>query len=383
MIQGERLKKTFESLVKTDSVSKAEGAFSRMLQGLLQDLGAKTWVDNAGKTTGSDTGNLLAVLSGNRRVPSLLLSAHMDTVQPGEAIQPLFRDGVFRSSGKTILGADDKSAIAILLEAIRVIQERALACGPLELVFTVCEENALAGAKHLDWSRIRSGFGYVLDASDTEGIITHAPAADRLTFHVIGKEAHAGAAPEKGIHAIQLACRAIASLELGRIDRETTCNIGVIEGGFATNIIPNRVTILGEARSHDEIKLQRISETLVAAFQNCIDSYSGPGAGSGLPRVETRVERSYSRTHVPENHPVVLLARRAAESLGRKMVCKASGGGSDANIFFEKGIMAGVLGTGMRDMHTVSEWIRLEDMVRTTELVIQILTLHAATAEGA
>jgi len=379
MIDAERLKKTFLSLVKTSSVSKKEGAFSRMLQGRLENLGASTRTDDAGKTTGSDTGNLIAKFSGNRSVPPLLLSAHMDTVQPGEDIHPVYEDGVFKSDGRTILGADDKSAIAILLESIRVIQENGLPCGPLELVFTVCEEDALAGSKCLDLDRISAKYGYVLDATDIEGIVTRAPAANRLTFDVFGKESHAGAAPEKGINAIHLACRAIASLKLGRIDRETTCNIGVIHGGFATNIVPNRVTVIGEARSHDEAKLERVTETIVGAFKESVERHTGPASGNGLPRLESRVERSFSRTYIPEDHPVVLLARNAAAAMGRKMVCKSSGGGSDANIFFEKGIVTGVLGTGMRDMHTVLEWVRLDDMVRMSELLVKILTLHADT----
>ncbi len=382
MINTDRLKNTFLTLVKTGSVSKSEGAFSRLLQGLLEDLGAKTWVDDAGKATGSDTGNLLAALPGNRPVGPLLLSAHMDTVPPGEQIHPIFEDGVFKSDGKTILGADDKSAIAILLESLRVVQERNLPSGPLELVFTVCEEDALAGAKQLDTRRLSAKWGYVLDATDTEGIITRAPAANRMTFDVFGKEAHAGAAPEKGINAIQVACRAVAALQLGRIDRETTCNIGVIQGGFATNIVPNRVTLIGESRSHDGAKLEKVTAAITEAFKREVDGYSGPGAGEGLPRLEARVERSFSKTDIPEDHPVILLARRAADTLGRKMVCKASGGGSDANIFYEKGITAGVLGTGMRDMHTVSEWIRMDDMVRMSELMVKILVLHAETPSG-
>ncbi|OGP61593.1 MAG: peptidase T [Deltaproteobacteria bacterium RBG_13_49_15] len=377
MINQIRLKDTFLSLVRISSVSKKEAVFSKDIQRRLEKIGAKVFVDDSSGKTGSDTGNLIARLPGNRDAPPLLLSAHMDTVQPGKGIKPVFKDGVFRSNGKTILGADDKSAIAVILETIQTLHENDTPYGPLELVFTVCEEDALAGARNLDFSLISSKYGYALDATDTEGIVTRAPAADRLMFKVFGKEAHAGAAPEKGINAIQLACRAIASLDLGRIDRETTCNIGVIEGGFATNIIPNLVTVTGEARSHDVEKLKQATETIVHAFEKAVNSYQGPGAGDGLPRLETHVEKSFSKTSIPEDHFIVKLARTAALQLGRTITCKPSGGGSDANIFFEKGIIVGVLGTGMRDMHTVSEWIRLDDMVRTGELLMKIIALHA------
>jgi tripeptide aminopeptidase len=246
----------------------------------------------------------------------------------------------------------------------------------LELVFTICEEVGLQGAKHLDFSLITAEYGFALDATDTEGIVTRAPSANRLEFKVHGKEAHAGAAPEKGINAISLASKAIAELEVGRIDHETTCNLGLIEGGTATNIVPNLVTVKGEVRSHDEEKLKRVTDQIVSAFKTVIDDYSGASDGDGLPRLEIQVDSDFRRTRIPDDHPTVSLARKAAENLGRKMVTKTSGGGADANIFFEKGIVTGVLGTGMKDMHSMQESVRLDDMVKTTELLLEIIRLH-------
>ncbi len=211
------------------------------------------------RRSGSNTGNLIARFRGTAKDPPLLLNAHMDTVEPGKGVIPVFKDGIFTSDGTTILGADDKSAIAILLETIRVLQENNLPYGPLELVFTICEETGLLGAKYLDYDLITATYGYALDATDTEGIVTRAPGSDRLEFKIHGKDAHAGAAPEKGINAITLACKAIAGLEIGRIDHETTCNIGIIKGGIATNIVPNLVTVKGEIRSHNEEKLTRMT----------------------------------------------------------------------------------------------------------------------------
>jgi tripeptide aminopeptidase len=334
-------------------------------------------VDHAGSKIGSNTGNIIAKFKGNINVPPLLLNAHMDTVDPGEGISAVLKDGTFTSDGTTVLGADDKSAIAILIETIRVLHEGDLSYGPLELVLTVCEEIGLLGAKNLDYSLISATYGYALDATDTEGIITRAPSANRLEFKVHGKDAHAGAAPEKGINAILLASKAIAGLELGRIDRETTCNIGIIEGGVAINIVPKLVTVKGEVRSHDEDKLNRITNEIVSSFKTVVDSYKKSPVDDGLPRLEVFIDHDFIRTHISDDHPVVTLARKASENLGRKMVTKTTGGGADANIFFEKGIVTGVLGTGMRDMHTVRESIRLEEMVRTTELVLEIIKLHA------
>ncbi|PQP35005.1 peptidase T [Desulfobacteraceae bacterium SEEP-SAG9] len=377
MINKERLTDTFRFLVAIDSVSKEEGTVASEIRKILESIGAETLVDAAGEKIGSDTGNLIARFKGNTQVPPLLLNAHMDTVEPGKGITVIFKDGIFTSDGTTILGADDKSAIAILIETLMVLHENDLSFGPIELVLTICEEIGLQGAKHLDFSLITAKYGYALDATDTEGIVTRAPAANRLEFKVHGKDAHAGAAPEKGINAIFLASQAIAGLEVGRIDRETTCNIGTIEGGDAINIVPKLVTVRGEVRSHDEEKLMSITNQFISAFKGVVDNYHTFSEGEALPRLEIQVGRDFSSTSIPEDHPVVTLAHEAAENLGRKMKSKATGGGADANIFFEKGIITGVLGTGMHDMHTVRESVRLDDMVRTVELLLEIIKLHS------
>ena len=377
MVNKHRLAETFRFLVEIDSVSKEEQTFCMEIKKILESMGAGTFVDDAGDKIGGNTGNLIAKFKGNRPALPLLLNAHMDTVEPGKGVTAVFSDGVFTSDGTTILGADDKSAIAILIEALKIIQENDLPHGPLELVFTVCEEIGLLGAKHLDSDHITATFGYALDATDTEGIVTRAPSANHFEFKVHGKDAHAGAGPEKGINAISLASKAIANLEIGRIDPETTCNIGIIEGGTATNIVPNLVTIKGEVRSHDEEKMDNVTDTIVSSFRRIVENYKGMSSDDARPRLETDIQKDFSRTHIPDNHPVVLLAVKAAENLGRKMKIKTSGGGADANIFFEKGIMTGVLGTGMRDMHTVRESVCLDDMVRTTELLLEIIRVHA------
>jgi len=382
MVNAERLAETFRSLAATGSVSRREAALAGDLRRKLEALGAEVFIDDTAPKTGSDTGNLIARLKGTCAVPALLLNAHMDTVQPGEGVSVQFVDGVFTSDGRTILGADDKSAIAVILETLFVLKERGLAHGLLEIVLTVCEETGLAGAKNLDFTQFEAPFGYTLDGSDTEGVIVQAPSANRFEISVIGKDAHAGAHPEKGINAIHLAAKAMTGLTLGRIDQETTCNIGWIEGGLATNIIPPLVTLRGEARSHDEDKLRQVTANIVNTFERVIAAGRGGEPQNGLPKVETRVERSYSRTRIPEDHLLVDLARRAADRLGRGMRTKISGGGSDANIFFEKGIPLGILGTGMREVHSVREHVRLEDMVRAAELLLKIIQEHADSRRG-
>jgi tripeptide aminopeptidase len=377
MINRKRLAETFKFLVQIDSVSKEEGVIANEIKKILESLGAETFVDNAGDKIGGNSGNLIAKFKGNTKAPPLLLNAHMDTVEPGRGVTALLENGTFTSDGTTILGADDKSAIAILLETLTILKENDLRYGPLELVFTVCEEIGLQGAKHLDLSAVTATYGFALDATDTEGIVTRAPSAIHFEFIIHGKDAHAGAAPEKGINAISLACKAIAKLELGRIDQETTCNIGIIEGGIATNIVPNLVKVKGEVRSHDEEKLNKITNEIVFSFNEVIENYKKINPNDELPRVEINLKKDFPRTQIPDNHPVIKLATRAAENLGRKMKTKTTGGGADANIFFEKGIFTGVLGTGMRDMHTVRESVKLDDMVRTAELLLEIIRMHS------
>jgi tripeptide aminopeptidase len=377
MIDRKRLAETFKFLVQIDSVSKEEGVIANEIKKILESLGADTFVDNAGDKIGGNSGNLIAKFKGNTQAPPLILNAHMDTVEPGRGVTAVLENGTFTSDGTTILGADDKSAIAIILEALNILMENNLKHGPLEIVFTVCEEIGLQGAKHLDLGAVTARYGFALDATDTEGIVTRAPSANHLEFIIHGKDAHAGAAPEKGINAISLASKAIAKLKLGRIDQETTCNIGIIEGGIATNIVPNLVKIKGEVRSHDEEKLDKITNEIVFSFNDVIENYKKSNPNDELPRLDINIKKDFPRTHIPDDHPVIQLATRAAENLGRKMVTKITGGGADANIFFEKGIFTGVLGTGMRDMHTVRESVKLDDMVRTTELLLEIIRLHS------
>ncbi len=376
-IDPERLARTFKTLVECDSVSRAEGRFAALLQKRLEGLGVATEFDRSAPQTGSDTGNLVGRLAGAVDKRPLLFSAHMDTVQPGVGIHPVFESGLFRSSGDTILGADDKSAIAILLEALEVLNAAGRPHAPVELVFSTCEEIGLLGAKHLDFDLLSARIGYVLDARDPDRLITRAPAANRLNLEVLGREAHAGASPEKGINAIFIAARAIAALEWGRLDQETTCNIGMLRGGVATNIVPARVTIDAEVRSHCEEKLERATRRIIDTFQKVVDSVPRHPIDGGKPRLASQVEPDFKRTHIPEDHAVVRLAADAARRLERQLRTQPSGGGSDANVFFQKGIMAGVLGTGMHDPHTLNERVALEDMVRACELVIEIVRLYS------
>lgn len=380
-INQDRLARTFTDLVRIDSVSKEEGRLREDLQARLDALGASTYVDGAGEKVGSDTGNLIARVPGRAPVAPLLLSSHMDTVEPGRGVRPVFKNGVFTSAGDTILGADDKCGLAIILEVLTCLQEQELASGPLEIVFTICEELGLQGAQHLDFSQLTAPMGYVLDTRHTGVLITRAPAANHIRFEVQGKAAHAGAEPEKGISAIVLAGRAIGRMDLGRIDAETTCNVGTIHGGMATNIVPEKVVVEAEVRSHNPDKLDAVTHDLVDCFQQVVDD-SRVSDGDGLPLLQVDIERAFDRVRIDEAHAVVALARAAAAEAGQHIECTTSGGGSDASVFTGNGIVAGVLGTGSDKVHTVDERVALKDMVQAAQLLLAIIRVHARSKEA-
>ncbi len=367
-------------LVRIDSISRQEAAVCQDLQSRLKALGADLSVDDAGRAVGGDTGNLIARMTGDAAVAPMLLSAHIDTVEPGKGIEPVLKDGVFFSRGDTILGADDKCGVAIILEVLTAIKEQQLSHGPIEVVFSICEEVGLQGAKHLDFSQLTAKMGYVLDTRRIGVIITRAPAANKLTVRLEGKSAHAGAHPERGINAIALAAESLSRLTLGRIDHETTCNIGSINGGTAINIVPDRVIIEGEVRSHDAAKLDAVTADMVRSFEQAVDDY--PPLESGhRPDLSIEVNRDFERLMIDTDHPVVQLARKAAENTGRTLTPSISGGGSDASVFFQHGIITGVLGTGCDKVHTLDEQVALADMVKSAQLLMEIIRLHARGQE--
>lgn len=377
MINEKRMVTCFKELVGIDSVSWEEGAVCAEIRKIFDQLDVTTVIDEAGRKANGDTGNLIAKFKGNTSAPPLLLSAHMDTVEPGRGIVPVVDGDTISSRDNTILGADDKSAIAVILEVLHCIKENDLPCGPLEIVFTICEEVGMHGAKNLDYSTITADCGYVLDSSDTEKIINRAPASKKFDITIHGKAAHAGFSPESGINAISVASKAIASLNLGRIDEETTSNIGLIDGGIATNIVPEQVRVKGEVRSHNPEKLARITKEILDTFESVVKTYRQAGIAEGLPKIETTVTDEYPHTCIAEDHPVIAMATEAASNLNRHLEPVTTGGGADANIFFSRGITTGVLGTGMCDVHTVDENIRISDMVRSAQLLLEIIGLHS------
>ncbi|MBN2644051.1 MAG: M20/M25/M40 family metallo-hydrolase [Desulfuromonadaceae bacterium] len=372
MINVDRLCQEFARLCTISSPSRHEGAISAYLQRRFAALGGQVEVDASQAQTGSESGNLIIRFAGHGTPQEpLLLSAHMDTVSPAQNVRPILENGVFRSAGETILGADDKSGVAQIIEVVETLQEQQLDYPPLEIVLTVCEEIGLLGAKFLDYSVLRAKQGLVLDTSGVGTVARQAPCANRLSVVIEGLEAHAGLDPEHGISAIQVAARAIAAMRLGRVDGETTANIGLIEGGHATNIIPNRVTLKGEARSFDAERLQRQTQHLCDCLQQAAEQSEIEVHGRKR-RAQVRIEvaNDYPLMNVAPEAEVLCRLRQAAASIGQFLEVGRSGGGSDANLFNQHGIVTANLATGMQKVHSVEEFIRVEDLAAVCRLLL-------------
>jgi tripeptide aminopeptidase len=380
LINAERLKNLLIELIKIDSLSRQELNVALRLKHEMEELGAKIWIDDAGEKVGGNVGNLIAHFSGtDTGAQPLLLSAHMDTVVPGEGIVPILDGDILRTDGRTVLGGDDKSGVAIICEVLRVMKENRLPCSAIDVVFTICEEAGLIGAKCLDVSKLRARTGLVLDSDSVGFLFTKAPAANRMEFRVYGLEAHAGVCPERGINAIKVAADGIAQMQLGRIDFETTANIGVVEGGMAVNIVPNQVVLRGEARSHSQEKLDRQTKHMQSCLEEAAARHVLELDGQRhSARVEAKIERDYDRMDVPESAPIVQLVHAAAKNLNLEVKTGATGGGCDANVLNQKGLVVANLGTGMREIHTVKEWLDLKDLQLSAQMVLEIVKLNAA-----
>jgi tripeptide aminopeptidase len=320
---------------------------------------------------GGNTGNLIATLKGNREAEPLMFCCHMDTVVPCDNIQPVMTGGVIRSDGTTILSGDDKAGIAAILEGVRRIQERGVAHGLLQAVFTICEESGMHGAKGLDYTKVKAKRVFVLDAEGPLGqIVVQGPAKDVIKAVVTGRTAHAGLNPERGISAIQIAARAVDRMKLLRIDAQTTANIGTISGGSATNIVADRVEILAEARSLVNEKL----DTQSAHMKSCLEQAAREFDAS----VEVDIARSYAAFQLTENDPVVRQCMNAIRFLGLEPELVPTGGGSDCNVFNARGLTAVDLAIGMTDVHTKEESIKVSDLETAARLIEAIIEHNKA-----
>lgn len=351
-----------------------ESAVARRVVGELDRLGLPVEIDDSGPRIGSDTGNLLARVAPTAAggIP-ILLCSHLDTVPPLGPIEPVVEGGYVRNAAGTILGADNKAAVAVMIEAVRrVLAERRAHAG-IELLFTTREETGCQGAAAFDTGLLRARAGFVYDhAAPIGDVVIAAPYQRRIDVTVHGRAAHAGINPEDGRSAIQAASRAVADLRLGRLDEETTLTVGTIAGGTQRNVVPELCRLEVDARSRDEGKLVALVEEVLEAF-----AYA---ASLTDCRVETFVDDLYLGYRLGEGDPALRLARAGLERAGFVPRGVEVGGGADANIFNAGGLPCVVLANGMEDIHSPGERIGVADLDAMVEVTLAIVE-EAASAE--
>jgi len=365
--QHDRLIELFTTLCSINSPSRQEREAAEYVKGFLRGLGLAVREDNAAQAVDGNANNIIATLPANiADAPRIFFSAHMDTVEPNPNVKIIMENGIIRTDGSTILGADDKAGLSAILEAIRIVVENNLPHGQIQLLLTVCEEIGLKGARALDLSLVESDFGFVYDSGPPVGaIVSQTPTHDTMEVRLIGKPAHAGVEPEKGINAIEIAAHAIARMRLGRIDEETTANIGAIHGGHATNIVCPEVQIRAEARSRTTAKVEAQIAHMIECFERAAQERGG--------RAEIHLERHYEGYQLTENDLPVRIVRAAAQKIGLESPMRPTGGGSDANIFIARGLPCCVVGTAMEKVHTHEEFVQVENLARSVDLTLAII----------
>jgi tripeptide aminopeptidase len=349
----------FMEMVRIPSESGHEAAMIDFLLGEFKKLGAVAQKDAYG--------NLIAHLpaKGCSGKEPILLSCHADTVQPGTGIEPVLKDGVIRSRGETILGADDKAGIAELLEALRIAD----IYPPIEIAISRQEEVGLLGVKNLDFEQLTARRGFLLDNDVLETIVIGGPSYFAIDVEVKGRSAHAGMEPEKGINAILAAAKAISHLRLGRIDSKTTANVGVISGGLIRNGVPAKVNFLAECRSLEHTKGQILAEEMLKIIRSQVESVGA--------QCEIRVDNLCQAVSIPENAWTVETAKRALKTVGIEARTTFITGFTDASIYNNKGIEMAVIGIGAHLEHSVDEHINITDMEKAVRVLLEIFRLSA------
>jgi len=365
-INRERIIEMFVELARQNTPPRAELAASELSKARLEALGFECFYDDAGVKVGGNVGNLIAYKKGTVvDAPPIFFSAHFDTVEPTPGLEPIIDGDYIRSDGKTIVGADDKCGIAAIVEAMYVLEENNIETGDIQLLLTICEEIGLVGANHMNPSDIKAKYGFVLDSGPPIGsAIYQAPTQEVFDVYITGKPAHAGAAPEEGISAIRIAADAISKMKLGRIDAETTANVGIIQGGTATNIITENVYLKCEARSRDVTKLEKQRTHMIELFENAAADAGG--------KCEVNLRRAYDGYELAMDNPTLLIVEAATELAGLEFFLRVTGGGADANVFNKFGVPTTVLACGMQNIHTHDEFVLISDMIKSAELVVAI-----------
>ena len=372
MINENRLLNEFIELVSVPCPSKDEKAEAELIMAKLRELGLEPVMDKATEKTGGTCGNVWAYVKGTvPDAPTLLFEAHMDSVAPTTGTKVVRKDGVLYSDGTTTLGGDDKVGVAGMLEAVRALKEDGVAHGDIQLLFTISEEIGCLGVVNLDKSMLKADYGYCMDIGGSMGEITYAaPKLYDIYVTVKGKSAHAGIAPEQGVNAIMLAAEALSKLPAyGRIDEETTFNIGVFNAGIGTNIVCPEAKFVIDMRSLNVPKLEKLKDDTIALIKETVE------AGKG--QVEFEVVEGCPAVEPSKDHPSIELATRSAERLGFKVELKTTGGCSDGNYLCGYGLPCGLLATGMSNVHTTEEYLKESDLYDTARWIYETVKVAA------
>ena len=373
--ERERLHETFAAVCRIESPSGHERACADWVTTELRGLGLEVEEDDAGPRIGSDAGNLLARIPG-AGPESILLCAHMDTVPLTAPVEPVRVDGGWTNAGEGILGADNKTAVAVMIElARRLTGADEPAPVGVELLFTVCEEISLLGAREFDVSRLRSKFGYVFDHATPIGeIVLAAPTLHRMVAEFHGRAAHAGVRPEDGRSAIAAAARAVAAMQLGRLDPETTANVGTIAGGTAVNVVPERCRIEAEVRSIDQQRVETLATEMIDHLQDAADAAECD--------LDVTVERMIQGFRTRAKATQVTVAEQALRACGYEPTHIITGGASDANAFQAAGFACLNLADGTEHNHEPTERISVDALEGLLELAIALVEESGRVLNG-
>ncbi len=370
---ADRITDTFIKLAEIDGISYGEREVADHLKRIWKELGVEFLEDKAGEKIGGDTGNLFGSVPGKgslKDADPILFCAHMDTVSPGMGKKIIVHeDGKITSDKTTVLGADDRAALAVIYEGYRQILEDGADHAPIEFLFTPAEETYTVGASAFDYSVVKAKKAFVPDCSGDFGVYSsQEPTLIYFEITVKGKSAHAGFEPENGINSIAAAASAISRIKQGWVDDHTSLNFGTIEGGTVSNAVSAQVLIKGEIRS-------AIHEDALAAFENVRKVFERETAAIGAS-VEffSDIRLKAYKANESETGSALELYNKALSAIGERSFLKKSFGGSDNNVLVRNGIDGLCIYNAMHEIHTVNEYTTVEELMKTTQLVMNIMT---------
>ncbi len=377
MINEKRLIDRFLQLVKIDAKSGNEKSVANFIISELNSFGMETTIDDADKKFFGNSGNVYCRIKGtDESLPAILFGSHMDTIKSTKGINAFIKDGIIQTDKTTILGADNRAGVAVILEIFNLIYENHLEHPTIQAVFSVAEEKGMYGSKNVDANKLNVDYGFIFDSSARPGkVIVSAPASREISIKITGKAAHAAVQPEKGINALDIASAALSKIKTGRVGDHETVNFGTISGGNAINVVPDNVDIAADVRAIDIIKLNNNILNIKEIFTSEARKFGG--------NVEFDIIKKYDSFSLNESENVVQLAFDGIRNTGLEPEAIVYSGGSDANIYNRKGIPTVNLGMGFQMVHSQNEYIPVDDLISDLEVGLGIISVAAKKYKNA